>query len=171
MSSVLLGIFLKSAAARRSTFCINSVIIRCEFGKLLGFGALLLLTPAGWEFLPFPKHRPNHRLYPSLTHVLTKTAPPAAPAPRVDALSTVHASTKCSGRRSVVDVRPRRRCPMRDGSLRVWRTRALAQCAYARGYILGSAISRERLRVVRVNATVAHLIHAAVRLGRSLAQL
>ena len=67
MSSVLLGIFLKSAAARRSTFCINSVIIRCEFGKLLGFGALLLLTPAGWEFLPFPKHRPNHRLYPSLT--------------------------------------------------------------------------------------------------------
>ena len=67
MSSVLLGIFLKSAAARRSTFCINSVIIRCEFEKLLGFGALLLLTPAGWEFLPFPKHRPNHRLYPSLT--------------------------------------------------------------------------------------------------------
>jgi hypothetical protein len=26
------------------------------------------MTPVGWEFLPFPKHRPNHRLYPSLTH-------------------------------------------------------------------------------------------------------
>ena len=51
--------FLKSAAARRSTFCINSVIIRCEFGKLLGFGAQLSLTQAGWEFVPFPKYRPN----------------------------------------------------------------------------------------------------------------
>ena len=78
----MLDIFLKSAAALRSTFCINSVIIRCEFEKLLGFGALLLLTPAGWEFLPFPKHRPNHRLYPSLTlhwHDAVPTAHPRAP--------------------------------------------------------------------------------------------
>eukprot|EP00966_Prymnesium_polylepis_P236329 5465361-Prymnesium_polylepis.3 len=71
---------LRSAAVRRSTFCTNSVIIRCEFGKLLGFGALLLLTPAGWEFVPFPKHRPNHRLYRSLS------PPIEAPSRRADQL-------------------------------------------------------------------------------------
>eukprot|EP00966_Prymnesium_polylepis_P263526 6087264-Prymnesium_polylepis.1 len=57
--------------------------------------------------------------------------------------------------------------------LSVARARACAVRARAwlAGYILGSAISRERLRVVRVNAIVAHVIHAAVRLWRSLAQL
>eukprot|EP00966_Prymnesium_polylepis_P232445 5376060-Prymnesium_polylepis.1 len=54
-----------------------------------------------------------------------------------------------------------------------WRARgrACAACAHARGYTLGDAIYRERLRVVRVNATVARAPHAAVPLWRSLAQL
>eukprot|EP00966_Prymnesium_polylepis_P095352 2208862-Prymnesium_polylepis.3 len=52
-----------------------------------------------------------------------------------------------------------------------WRVRALAQCAHARVYTLGDATSRERLRVVRVNATLARAPHATVPLWRSLAQL
>eukprot|EP00966_Prymnesium_polylepis_P283964 6560216-Prymnesium_polylepis.1 len=64
--------------------------------------------------------------------VITKTGSPAAPAPRVGALSTVHAPTKRSGHRKVVDVRAGRG---------VRRARALAQCAHPRGYIFGNAIS------------------------------
>eukprot|EP00966_Prymnesium_polylepis_P140040 3235024-Prymnesium_polylepis.1 len=45
------------------------------------------------------------------------------------------------------DVVRRRPCRAAyDGSLAVTGARALAQCARERGYILGSAISRERLR-------------------------
>eukprot|EP00966_Prymnesium_polylepis_P120048 2774213-Prymnesium_polylepis.1 len=96
----------------------------------------------------------------------------------MDALSTVHASTKCSARTPQVG-RRRPSQAVSDGSLNSVAhagTRALAQCAYARGYILTFWGARyrsgtQRLRVVRVNATVARLIHSAVRLWRSLAQL
>eukprot|EP00966_Prymnesium_polylepis_P169200 3912284-Prymnesium_polylepis.1 len=50
-------------------------------------------------------------MFAPIASVLTNTGSPAAPAPRVDALSTGHDLTKCAGRRSVVDGRAGR-CPM-----------------------------------------------------------
>eukprot|EP00966_Prymnesium_polylepis_P042096 977638-Prymnesium_polylepis.1 len=100
---------------------------------------------------------------PTVLHIdhsaspLTKSGSPAAPVPGVGALSTLPCilppkRSSASGRRSVVDVRAGRR-PM---VISVARARACAVVrAHARGYTLGDARSRERFRVVRVNATVA----------------
>ena len=69
--------------------------------------------------------------------VLTDTGSPSAPAPRVGALSTVHAPTKRSGRRTVVDVHAGRR-PM---VLSVARARACAVRAHAWLHVGGRDIS------------------------------
>eukprot|EP00966_Prymnesium_polylepis_P098816 2288378-Prymnesium_polylepis.2 len=61
----------------------------------------------------------------------------------MDALSTVLASTKCSGRRSVVDVRPRRCLMVLSDSV----AHAGACAVRARGYTLGDAISQEGLEL------------------------
>eukprot|EP00966_Prymnesium_polylepis_P265375 6130898-Prymnesium_polylepis.1 len=61
----------------------------------------------------------------------------------------------------MVPLQPKRQIPGHLGLDHVL-SRLSGARAHARGSTLGDAVSRERLRVVRVNATVARAPHAAV---------